>query len=127
MWQEETNATWKLVPVYGKNDFHGGTPLTIPEGSRNAISYGCKWEMDSHDTPEELCQGMIFDRKEKKVVDTYAKWYKEYVLQARWQFIMGVMDPKSDEAWNNYLMTLQANGEKPLLEAYQTAYTRIYG
>ena len=126
-WQTETSATWKLVPVYGKTDAHGGVALTISEDHRNAITYGCKWEMDSHDTPKELCQGMIFDRKEKKVVDTYAKWYKEYVLQARWQFIMGVMDPKSDEAWNNYLMTLQANGEKPLLEAYQTAYTRIYG
>ena len=126
-WQTETSATWKLVPVYGKTDAHGGVALTIPEDHRNAITYGCKWEMDSHDTPKELCQGMIFDRKEKKVVDTYAKWYKEYVLQARWQFIMGVMDPKTDEVWNNYLMTLQANGEKPLLEAYQTAYTRIYG
>ena len=113
--------------MYGKTDAHGGVALTIPEDHRNAITYGCKWEMDSHDTPKELCQGMIFDRKEQKVVDTYARWYKEYVLQARWQFIMGVMDPKSDEAWNNYLMTLQANGEKPLLEAYQTAYTRIYG
>ena len=126
-WQLETNATWKLVPVYGKAANHGGVPLIIPEGSRNAISYGCKWEMDSHDTPKELCQGMVFDRKEQKVVDTYAKWYKEYVLQARWQFIMGVMDPQDDDQWSTYLMTLGANGEKPLLEAYQSAYTRIYG
>lgn len=126
-WQLETNATWKLVPVYGKAANHGGVPLIIPEGSRNAISYGCKWEMDSHDTPKELCQGMVFDRKEQKVVDTYAKWYKEYVLQARWQFIMGVMDPLDDDQWSTYLMTLGANGEKPLLEAYQSAYTRIYG
>lgn len=127
VWQEETNATWKLVPVYGKNDFHGGTPLTIPEGSRNAITYGCKWEMDSHDQPAQLCQGMIFSAKEQKVLDTYSKWYKEYMLQARWQFIMGVLDPRDDTAWNNYLMTLKANGENPLLEAYQSAYTRIYG
>ena len=126
-WQLETNATWKLVPVYGKAANHGGVPLNIPEGSRNAISYGCKWEMDSHDTPKELCHGMVFDRKEQKVVDTYAKWYKEYVLQARWQFIMGVMDPQDDDQWSTYLMTLGANGEKPLLEAYQSAYTRIYG
>ena len=126
-WQLETNATWKLVPVYGKAANHGGVPLIIPEGSRNAISYGCKWEMDSHDTPKELCQGIVFDRKEQKVVDTYAKWYKEYVLQARWQFIMGVMDPQDDDQWSTYLMTLGANGEKPLLEAYQSAYTRIYG
>lgn len=126
-WQLETNATWKLVPVYGKAANHGGVPLIIPEGSRNAISYGCKWDMDSHDTPKELCQGMVFDRKEQKVVDTYAKWYKEYVLQARWQFIMGVMDPQDDDQWSTYLMTLGANGEKPLLEAYQSAYTRIYG
>ena len=126
-WQQETKATWKLVPVYGKTDWHGGVPLAIPEGHRNAISYGCKWEMDRHDTPKELCQGMVFDRKEQKVVDTYAKWYKEYVLQARWQFIMGVMDPKDDGQWNTYLMTLKANGEAPLLEAYQSAYTRIYG
>lgn len=126
-WQLETNATWKLVPVYGKAANHGGVPLIIPEGSRNAISYGCKWEMDSHDTPKELCQGMVFDRKEQKVVDTYAKWYKEYVLQARWQFIMGVMDPQDDDQWSTYLMTLGANGEKPLLEAYQSAYTRTYG
>ena len=127
VWQEETNATWKLVPVYGKNDFHGGTPLTIPEGSRNAITYGCKWEMDSHDQPAQLCQGMVFNAKEQKVLDTYSKWYKEYMLQARWQFIMGVLDPRDDTAWNNYLMTLKANGENPLLEAYQSAYTRIYG
>ena len=126
-WQLETNATWKLVPVYGKAANHGGVPLIIPDGSRNAISYGCKWEMDSHDTPKELCQGMVFDRKEQKVVDTYAKWYQEYVLQARWQFIMGVMDPQDDDQWSTYLMTLGANGEKPLLEAYQSAYTRIYG
>ena len=126
-WQTETSATWKLVPMYGKAAAHGGVALTIPEGHRNAISYGCKWEMDSHDTPEELCQGMIFNTKEQKVVDTYLKWYKEYVLQSRWQFIMGVMDPRNDEAWNTYLMTLQANGETPLLEAYQSAYTRIYG
>ena len=126
-WQLDTNATWKRVPVYGKAANHGGVPLIIPEGSRNAISYGCKWEMDSHDTPKELCQGMIFDRKEQKVVDTYAKWYKEYVLQARWQFIMGVMDPQDDDQWSTYLMTLGANGENPLLEAYQSPYTRIYG
>ena len=126
-WQLETNATWKLVPVYGKAANHGGVPLIIPEGSRNAISYGCKWEMDSHDTPKELCHGMVFDRKEQKVVDTYAKWYKEYVLQARWQFIMGVMDPQDDDQWSTYLMTLNANGEHSLLEAYQRAYTRISG
>lgn len=126
-WQTETSATWKLVPVYGKADAHGGVALSISEDSRNAISYGCKWEMDSHDTPDELCQGMIFNTKEQRVLDTYTKTYKAYVLQARWQFIMGVMDPRDDEAWNTYLMTLQANGEAPLLEAYQSAYTRIYG
>lgn len=126
-WQQETKATWKLVPVYGKDDQHGGTPLTIPEGHRNAITYGCMREMYRNSVPEERCQGMVFDRKEQKTVDTYAKWYKEYVLQARWQFIMGVMDPQDDEAWNKYLMTLKANGEIPLLEAYQSAYERIYG
>lgn len=126
-WQQETKTTWKLAPVYGKDDQHGGTPLTIPEGHRNAITYGCMREMYRVSVPEELCQGMVFDRKEQKTVDTYAKWYKEYVLQARWQFIMGVMDPQDDEAWNKYLMTLKANGEIPLLEAYQSAYERIYG
>ena len=126
-WQQQTSATWKLVPAHGKTDLHGGTPLTIPEGHRNAISYGCLREMYRVSVPEERCQGMIFDRKEQKVIDTYARWYKEYMLQARWQFIMGVMDPRDDTQWNYYLMTLKANGEAPLLEAYQSAYTRIYG
>ena len=126
-WQTETTATWKLVPVYGKTDWHGGVTMTIPEGDRNAISYGCKWEMDSHERPAELCQGMIFTAKEQKVLDTYVKQYREYMLQARWQFIMGVRDPQDDEAWNNYLATLKANGEEPLLETYQSAYIRIYG
>lgn len=126
-WQTETKATWKLTPVYGKSNWHGGTPLTLEGSHRNAISYGCKWEMDAAKTPEELCQGMVFSAKEQKVVDTYAKDYKAYVLQARWQFIMGVMDPNDDAQWNSYLLELKAKGEEPLLEAYQTAYTRIYG
>ena len=126
-WQQETSTTWKLVPVCGETGLHGGAPLTIPEGHRNAISYGCMREMYGVSVPEELCQGMVFDSKEQKVVDTYAKWYKEYVLQARWQFIMGVMDPRDDAQWNTYLTTLKANGEAPLVEAYQSAYTRIYG
>ena len=127
VWQEETDATWKLVPVYGKTDFHGGTPLVIPQGNRNAISYGCKWEMDAHDAPKELCQGMVFTPKEQKVLGTYMKGYREYMLQARWQFIMGVLDPRDDAVWNDYLMTLEAHGEDPLLETYQIAYSRIYG
>ncbi len=126
-WQLESNATWKLVPVYGKNDLHGSTPLTLDDSHRNAISYGCKWEMDAHETPKELCQGMVFVRKEQKVLDTYVQDYKAYVLQARWQFIMGVMDPRDDAQWNTYLQTLKEKGENPLLEAYQSAYTRIYG
>ena len=125
-WQTETSATWKLVPVYGKLWEHGGAPLTLDGNRRNAISYGCKWEMDAADTPRELCQGMVFNRKEQKVLDTYFQDYKSYVLQARWQFIMGVMDPRDDDQWNAYLMTLKANGEPQLLEAYQSAYTRIY-
>ena len=126
-WLSETSATWKLTPVYGKSNWHGGTPLTIAEDHRNAISYGCKWKMDAAKTPEELCQGMVFNKKEQKVLDTYVKDYKAYVLQARWQFIMGVMDPRDDTAWNKYLMTLKAKGETPLGEAYQSAYARIYG
>ena len=126
-WQTETSATWKLTPVYGKTWEHGGIPLTLEGSHRNAISYGCKWEMDSHETPKELCQGMVFNRKEQKVLDTYVQDYKSYVLQARWQFIMGVMDPSDDAHWNNYLLALKANGEDPLLQAYQSAYTRIYG
>ena len=126
-WQTETSATWKLTPVYGKRNLHGGTPLTLEDSHRNAISYGCKWEMDAANTPEELCQGMVFNAKEQKVVDTYAKDYKAYVLQARWQFIMGVMNPQNDTHWNNYLLALKANGEDALLEIYQSAYTRIYG
>lgn len=126
-WQTETNATWKLTPVYGKNREHGGTPMTLDESHRNAISYGCKWEMDSHDTPSELCQGMVFNKKEQKVLDTYLQDYKSYALQARWQFIMGVMDPGDNDQWNAYLQTLKEKGEIPLLQAYQTAYTRIYG
>ena len=125
-WQVETTATWKLTAVYGIQ-MHGGEALTIPEGNRNAISYGCKWEMDRAESPAELCQGLIFDRKEQKTLDTYRNGYKEYVLQARWQFVMGVMDPRDDVQWENYLMTLQGKGEAPLLEAYQRAYTRIYG
>lgn len=125
-WQTETSATWKLTPVYGKTWEHGGTPLTIPEGHRNAISYGCMREMYRVSVPEERCQGMVFDRKEQKVRDAYASGYKSYVLQARWQFIMGVMDPNDDAQWNKYLLELKAKGEDPLLEAYQTAYTRIY-
>jgi len=70
---------------------------------------------------------MVFNRKEQKVLDTYVQDYKSYVLQARWQFIMGVMDPSDDAHWNNYLLALKANGEDPLLQAYQSAYTRIYG
>lgn len=126
-WQQETSATWKLVPVYGKTGLHGGTPLTIPEGHRNAISYGCMREMYRVSVPEELCQGMVFNTKEQKVLDTHSKDYKAYVLQARWQFIMGVMDPNDDAQWSAYLLELKAKGEEPLLEAYQTAYTRIYG
>lgn len=126
-WQTETSATWKLTPVYGKTWEHGGIPLTLEGSHRNAISYGCKWEMDSHETPKELCQGMVFNRKEQKVLDTYVQDYKSYVLQARWQFIMGVMDPSDDAHWNNYLLALEANGEAALLQAYQSAYTRIYG
>ena len=126
-WQTETKATWKLTPVYGKSNFHGGTPLALEGSHRNAISYGCKWEMDAAKTPKELCQGMVFNAKEQKVVDTYLKDYKAYVLQARWQFIMGVMDPADDAQWSSYLMILKSKGEAPLLEAYQTAYTRIYG
>ena len=113
--------------MYGKRNWHGGTPLTLEESHRNAISYGCKWEMDDAKIPEELCQGMVFNVKEQKVVDTYAKDYKAYVLQARWQFIMGVMDPRDDTHWNNYLLALKTNGEDALLEAYQSSYTRIYG
>lgn len=126
-WQTDTKATWKLTPVYGKTWEHGGTPLTLDDSHRNAISYGCKWEMDAHETPEELCQGMVFNSKEQKVLDTYASEYKSYVLQARWQFIMGVMDPNDDTQWNAYLQTLTEKGETSLLQAYQTAYTRIYG
>ena len=126
-WQTETQATWKLMPVYGKNQWHGGTPFDLEEDHRNAISYGCKWEMDRSKAPEELCQGMVFTAKEQKVRDAYASGYKSYVLQARWQFIMGVMDPNDDAQWNSYLLELKAKGEAPLLEAYQTAYTRIYG
>ena len=126
-WQTETSATWKLTPVYGKTWEHGGIPLTLDESHRNAISYGCKWEMDSREMPKELCQGMVFNRKEQKVLDAHVQDYKSYVLQARWQFIMGVMDPDDDAHWNNYLLALKAHGEDPLLQAYQTAYTRIYG
>ena len=126
-WQTETKATWKLTPVYGKNQWHGGVPMTLEESHRNAISYGCKWEMDAAKTPKELCQGMVFNAKEQTVLDTYAQDYKAYVLQARWQFIMGVMNPRDDAQWNSYLLELKAKGEAPLLEAYQTAYTRIYG
>lgn len=126
-WQTETQATWKLTPVYGKNQWHGGTPFDLEEDHRNAISYGCKWEMDRSKAPEELCQGMVFTAKEQKVRDAYASGYKSYVFQARWQFIMGVMDPNDDAQWNSYLLELKAKGEAPLLEAYQTAYTRIYG
>ena len=125
-WQQETSATWKLTPVYGVQ-FHGDTPLTLDESHRNAISYGCKWEMDRAANPAELCQGLVFNRKEQKVLDTYASDYKSYMLQARWQFVMGVMDPSDDAQWNAYLQTLQGNGEVPLLAAYQSAYTRIYG
>lgn len=126
-WQTETQATWKLTPVYGKSNSHGGVPFTLEESHRNAISYGCKWEMDRGKTPKELCQGMVFSAKEQKVLDTYTQDYKSYMLQARWQFIMGVMDPQDDAQWNGYLQELKANGEASLLEAYQTAYTRIYG
>ena len=126
-WQTETQATWKLTPVYGKNQWHGGTPFDLEEDHRNAISYGCKREMDRSKAPEELCQGMVFTAKEQKVRDAYASGYKSYVLQARWQFIMGVMDPNDDAQWNSYLLELKAKGEATLLEAYQTAYTRIYG
>lgn len=127
VWQTETDATWKLVPVYGKGDWHGGTPLTVEESHRNAISYGCKWEMDNHETPRELCQGMVFNKKERKVLDACLQDYQAYVLQARWQFIMGVMDPTDDAHWSSYLQALKAKGEASLLEAYQSAYTRIYG
>ena len=126
-WQTETQATWKLTPVYGKNQWHGGEPLTLDESHRNAITYGCKWEMDQAKHPAELCQGMVFTTKEQKVVDTYAQDYKAYVLQARWQFIMGVKNPNDDAQWENYMQTLLTNGENSLLETYQTAYTRIYG
>ena len=126
-WQTETSATWKLTPVYGKSNFHGGTPLALEESHRNAISYGCKWEMDAAKTPKELCQGMVFNTKEQKVLDNYVSGYKSYVLQARWQFIMGVMDPNDDAQWSAYLQTLTEKGETSLLQAYQSAYTRIYG
>ena len=126
-WQTETSATWKLAPVYGKTGLHGGTPLTVDESHRNAISYGCMWQMYRVSVPEERCQGMVFNSKEQKALDTYAQDYKSYVLQARWQFIMGVMDPSNDAHWNNYLLALKANGEASLLQAYQSAYSRIYG
>ena len=49
------------------------------------------------------------------------------MLESRAQFITGVLDPNDDAVWEKYLKELEVNGESDLLEAAQSAYTRMVG
>ena len=49
------------------------------------------------------------------------------MTKAMAEFCTGVLDPKDDAAWAKYVKELEVNGESDLLEAAQSAYTRMVG
>lgn len=132
-WSVETKETWHETPIYmslSDNDpeKHGGTTFKgYDEGNRGNISYGNKWEMDAEEKPAEVVLDLIYNAEEQEVIDELENLYKEFMLESRVQFITGVLDPNDDAVWEKYLQELEVNGESDLLDAAQSAYTRMVG
>ena len=137
-WSTETKATWHsgwntisgslAIPngVYFAAPY-GYLPVLYRAGSNLEIAYNCRFAQNEAKHAEEKFYGVVYNAEETEVKNTYQKLLKDYILQARAEFITGVKDPSNDADWDAYLKEMEANGLTELMEASQEAYTRTIG
>ena len=132
-WSTETKQTWhqNYMHFTGSNAYamglgHGDSPLNIEPGSRNELSYSIRWAWEEN-LPAEVLYNPVFNAEEQKVIDMYRTKLRNYIREARAEFISGVKDASNDADWNVFLKGLEQEGHDEVLDAYQTAYTRMMG
>ena len=130
-WSQETKATWHYNPVFAGDAFgvgHGSSAVDFSDVSnRRLVTYGNLWVQREGEVPAEKAVGMAYTEEEQDILDEYKKLYKGFVLESRAEFVTGAKDPNNDAVWQEYLEELEKNGESDLLDAYQSAYTRMIG
>ena len=131
-WSEETKQTWHtgVLNCESENGYENG--LFIAGGaskqdttSRSAISTGNYRNALATGEPAQTVKALVYTAEEQEVIDTYQAAYKEYMKEARAEFITGAKDPSDDAQWEAYLKELEANGLEELLEVVQNAWTRM--
>ena len=75
---------------------------------------------------DEVFDFAIYSTSDYEERSEFAKDLTEYVFERRSQFCTGVMDPNSDEDWQNYLDGLQALHYDRWIELAQIGYNRLF-
>ena len=133
-WSVESSLTWKANSIYFRTFDAIDAGLQCagswrnPDRSNRAnVYFDSILDWEAHEAPAEVVYSLIYNAEESNTVNEYEKLYKEFMQEARAQFITGVLDPNNDADWEKYLEELEANGQSDLLEAAQSAYTRLNG
>ena len=106
---------------------YGYTAFALSYGKRGELSYGCRLAHNAAPQPAEKYYGVVYNLEETEVYNLYWKTLKDYIWQARAEFVTGVKDPNNDADWDAYLDEMEANGLSELMEVCQEAYTRTIG
>ena len=75
--------------------------------------------------PEKLFTYVNYTHAEEELRSEFAKEVADYIKDRRAQFCTGVLDPRSDAAWQEYLDGLKALRYDEWLSIAQTAYDRM--
>jgi len=83
--------------------------------------------MDTDELPAQTMGDLVYLEDEQEVVSEVAQPLRDYIASSRAEFATGVLDPKDDAAWEEYLKNMESLGNEEYMEVAQTAYTRMYG
>ena len=107
-----------------------GSP--VPETERETASYvnefGHRYRLEQAMKLRDdslIVAGLIYNNAEAKVINEVYTEIKLYVEETWAAYVVGSMDIENNDAWQNYLNTLNNMGLQQCIDAAQSCYTRM--
>ena len=132
-----------LRKITGQTSVWGGANITtLPYFGHAGMSYyvdtaisgniGTKMTADTTVAqapyaPEEVVGKIIYTEEESEKTQNDRTDIRNYIKEARTQFVTGIMDPENDDDWNAYIEQLNAYNYLDVLEIDREAYHRTIG
>ena len=126
----QNNTNWHVVTSCFQ--MYKWLPLAFQnDGSFNSVAdllyADCVKKFEDAGIPEEVVMELAYNEEEQEVITELKTPFADYVKEARAQFTSGVLDPNNDSDWENYVNSLNSLGKDQLIDAAQSAYSRMMG